>query len=84
MLDDDRNTYGRETAVSDGVRLSLSFGDAMIETERLRWAGWDEAPATIERAKPSLELFAEAVHELPGELESPRLEDRPEIGEAWE
>ena len=53
-------------------------------TDRWRWEGWDEAPRTVERVKPSMELFAEGVRALPHELPSFAAEDRPFVPSFWE
>ena len=84
VLDDDRNTQGRETAVSDGIALTALLGDQRVTTERLRWETWDDAPPTSERQKPSLEIFADGVRLLPHLLPSENMEDRPVVPEFWE
>lgn len=77
VLDDDRNTPGREVAQSHGIRLAVSRNGALVETPRWGWEPWDDAPQTVEREKPALEIFAEAVRALPDDLPSSRREDRP-------
>ena len=84
VLDDDRNTQGRETAITSGFVITAIAGDSVVATERLRWEGWDEAPDTIERAKPSMELYAEGVRALPHELPTERAEDRPDVPSFWQ
>jgi hypothetical protein len=65
VLDDDRATPGRETTVSDGVAISAQLGSDLLETERFRWDGWEQAPATTERLKRSAAIFAAAMRTLP-------------------
>ncbi|MFT6396849.1 MAG: hypothetical protein ACJAYU_001593 [Bradymonadia bacterium] len=84
VLDDDRNTQGRETAITDGIVLTAGINGETVATQRMRWEAWDEAPATIERAKPSMELFAEGVRALPHEMPSEHAEDRPEVPSFWQ
>ncbi len=83
VLDDDRSTQGRETAVTAGIVLTAGIGSESVATERLRWKGGDEAPPTIERARPAMELFAEGVRALPHEMPSERAEDRPNVPSFW-
>lgn len=61
VLHDDRSTPERETAVSEGIAVSISFDGELLESGRYRWQPWDEAPATMERKKPSLEILAEGL-----------------------
>jgi hypothetical protein len=65
VLDDDRATKGRETTVSDGVALSVELGGDLIETERFRWSGWEQAPATTERLKHSADILARGLKAIP-------------------
>ena len=78
VLDDDRLTPGRETAISEGIALSVWLGEQLIETDRFAWPTWDEAPPTVEREKPSLELFSQGLQALPGNLPSDMFEELPE------
>ncbi len=61
VLHDDRSTPERETAVSKGIAVSISFDGELLESGRYRWEPWDEAPVTTERRKPSWEIFAEGL-----------------------
>lgn len=83
VLDDDRNTRGREIATSEGVRLTVRFDGDSVQTDRLAWDGWEEAPPVVEREKPSFRLFAEGVLALPDALPSFSNEDRPEVAWWW-
>jgi hypothetical protein len=66
VIDDDRATLTfRESAVSDGIAVSICLGGTVVNTGRYSWAGWDKAPDTTEREKPSMEIFAQAVKSLP-------------------
>ncbi len=61
VLHDNRNTVERETAISEGIALSVSLGGELVETGRYSWEPWDEAPLTTEREKRSLEIFADGL-----------------------
>ncbi|MCB9508411.1 MAG: hypothetical protein H6700_10735 [Myxococcales bacterium] len=79
VLDDDRTTQGRETAITDGFRLAVEWGGDLVTTPRLQWDTWEEAPPTVEREKPSLALLTEIVRYLPHDLPSGLAEDRPAV-----
>jgi hypothetical protein len=64
VIDDDRSTTEQETAISDGIALSVKLGDDLVETSRFRWQGWTEAPVTKERLKRSAQIFSAAVRTL--------------------
>lgn len=61
VLHDDRSTPERETAVSKGIAVSISFDGELLESGLYRWEPWDEAPVTTEREKSSLEILAEGL-----------------------
>jgi hypothetical protein len=65
VMNDDRSTMEFETAVSDGIALSISIDGQSVETDRYVWPTWDAAPPTDEREKTALQLFAETVQSLP-------------------
>ena len=66
VVHDDLTTqFRREALVSDGVRVSVFSGDSEFTTQRLRWSTWDTAPATIEREKPAMQAFADALANIP-------------------
>jgi hypothetical protein len=65
VIDDDRSTPATETAVSDGIALTVWLGDDQLSTDRFRWQGWEDAPATTERAKRSLGILSDAMKDLP-------------------
>ena len=76
VIDDDRSTAPgdytadrRETAVSQGIALSVSFNNELIETERYQWDGWDTTPVFDEREKNSLSIFEAKVKNLPDFLD---------------
>ncbi len=58
VLHDNGNTVERETAISEGIALSVSLRGELVETGRYSWEPWNEAPITTEREKLSLEIFA--------------------------
>jgi hypothetical protein len=64
VIDDDRATPARETTVSDGIALSVQLGDELLETNRFRWEGWEEAPTTKETLKRSAKIFASGLKAL--------------------
>jgi len=61
VLHDNRSTPERETAVSEGISVSISLDGELLESGRYHWEPWDEVPLTIEYEKPSLEIFAEGL-----------------------
>ncbi len=61
VLHDDRSTAERETAVSNGIAVSISFNRELLESGRYRWEPWDEEPLTTERRKSSWEILAEGL-----------------------
>lgn len=65
VLDDDRTTMGRETARSEGIRLGVTLGSDVVVTPRFAWPTWDEAPPTIEREKPSMDLVGQGWQAVP-------------------
>jgi hypothetical protein len=65
VIDDDRSTAPQETAVSEGIAVSALLDSELLETGRFTWDGWEKVPATTERAKRSLGIYAQAVGELP-------------------
>lgn len=65
VLDDDPATRERETTLSEGFRVAVSVGDDLVETARLAWDRWDEAPPYHERRKLSYAIFAEALKNIP-------------------
>jgi len=65
VLHDDLATRERENAVSGGIAVGVAFQGAILETGRFSWPFWDEAPPTVEVKKPSFEIYAAALRELP-------------------
>jgi hypothetical protein len=65
VIDDDRSTAASETMVSDGIAVSVQLGSDLLETQRMAWDTWNKVPATTEREKGSLKLFADALGKLP-------------------
>ena len=64
VLDDDRSTVGRETAVTEGIRVVIERGSQRIETPRYRWNGWEKAPMTVEREKSGVVVLQRMMREL--------------------
>jgi hypothetical protein len=62
VMNDDRATTDRvETAVSDGIAVSVSLGTELVETARAGWDGWEKVPRTQERVKASFARVAAAM-----------------------
>lgn len=71
VLDDDRATTGRETAVSEGIRVVIEKQNQRIETPRYRWKGWEKAPMTVEREKAGVVVMQQMMLELGPQGPSP-------------
>ena len=41
VMDDDKSTWEREEAISDGISLSVSYKSDLLETERFTWDNWN-------------------------------------------
>ena len=57
VMNDDRATPARETAVSEGVRVTVVQGGGQVASERLTWASWELPPPTVEREKDSVKII---------------------------
>jgi hypothetical protein len=57
VMNDDRATPARETAVSEGIRLTVAQGGGQVASERLTWASWELPPPTVEREKASVKII---------------------------
>jgi len=57
VMDDDRDTPGRETAVSEGIRLVVAQASGHLVSERLSWDPWEVPPPTTEREKDSIAIL---------------------------
>ncbi|MDG5767542.1 Ig-like domain-containing protein [Balneolales bacterium ANBcel1] len=67
VLHDDRNTAETETRTSDGVALSISYGDFFAETSgRFKWAPWNHALEAEPYQKESYRIMKEYLPVLPG------------------
>ena len=62
---DDRSTKDRETAKSEGIALSISLANELVETKRYLWPSWDQAPAVTEREKAGLKHMQDINKRLP-------------------
>lgn len=65
VMHDEPQTPERESAISEGIALSIWLLGEQLETPRYAWSFWHDAPATREREKPSMALFGEALKALP-------------------
>jgi hypothetical protein len=61
VMDDLRWTPQRETAISDGIALTVISSNCYIETQRYIWPQWHEAPATTERKKSSYYIMKQGI-----------------------
>lgn len=61
VLADDRSTERRETLTSDGVALEVDLAGERLQTARLGWETWDQAPKTTERLKASAGILADGL-----------------------
>jgi hypothetical protein len=68
VMNDDRSTPGRETAISEGIGLAVSYSEDLLDTDRFKWDPWDKVPQTVERAKDSFYMFEDAVKSLPDKI----------------
>jgi peptidoglycan/xylan/chitin deacetylase (PgdA/CDA1 family) len=53
VMDDDRDTLERETAITEGIKIVASANGEISVTERFIWEPWDTAPEYSERKKDS-------------------------------
>lgn len=65
VLHDDRATKGRESQVSEGIAVVVALGSEVLASPRLRWPAWNDAPPTVEREKPTMEIVGAALRGLP-------------------
>ncbi len=61
-----------ETETSTGIAIAVSLDSELLESQRFVWETWDEAPATVEREKPLINTFAEALSSYPDNPVYPR------------
>jgi hypothetical protein len=69
VMNDDRSTPLRETAVSDGIGVSISIGGDLYETERYKWSTWDKAPPYRQREKKSMAIFEKGLKAIPTDIQ---------------
>jgi hypothetical protein len=67
--DRDNTPFERETAVSDGIAVTVFNGGDMLETGRYVWPAWNVPPKTIEREKDSLLIYSQELMSLPDYLD---------------
>jgi hypothetical protein len=71
VISDNRDTNNiRETEKTQGIALSVSFDNSLVETQRYKWQGWDYAPPTKEYTKAGYLPFKEGVKSLPDFLQN--------------
>ena len=61
-----------ETAISQGIRISVALGNELVETPRFVWETWNSAPTTIERVKPAMESFRQTLADVADSPAYPR------------
>lgn len=66
VIHDDRSTKGRESLVSEGIAVSVSYGGQVFNgSGRFVWPTWNVAPPVTEREKPGMNAMAQVWHSLP-------------------
>jgi hypothetical protein len=65
VIDDNPKTRDRETSPTEGFRIAVSLGTDLVETPRMLWKGWEQAPAYVERRKLAYAIFAEGLKGIP-------------------
>lgn len=66
VVHDERSTPGRESLVSEGIAVSLSYRGQVIDTSRrFSWSSWDQVPPTTEREKPTYKSLQDTFSQLP-------------------
>jgi len=65
VIDDDRSTFEREVALSDGISLSVSFNGELLETERFVWDSWNYLNELIDYKKTSYTVFVNGASKVP-------------------
>lgn len=71
VISDNRDTNNiRETEKTQGIAISVSFDNSLVETQRYKWQGWDYAPPTKEYTKAGYLPFKEGVKSLPDFLQN--------------
>ncbi|MBN1655315.1 MAG: hypothetical protein JXA30_16230 [Deltaproteobacteria bacterium] len=68
VMHDDRSTevWGEhETAQSEGIALAVVLNGEVVYTPRYKWEPWDTPPEYVEREKPSLKSYQDAIERLP-------------------
>lgn len=65
VVHDDPKSQNNTSMVTEGIGLSISLGDEVLETNRQLWPTWRGAPKFTERYKPSADALAESYAALP-------------------
>lgn len=66
VIHDDRSTPGRESLVSEGIGVSVSYAGQVVDSQgRFVWPTWNVAPPVTEREKPAMNAMQQAWHSLP-------------------
>jgi hypothetical protein len=64
-MDDNKSTFEREVAISDGISLSISYKGEMLETERFTWDDWDMIGELNNYIKNSYDIFIKGAAQVP-------------------
>lgn len=64
VMHNDKTTLDHETTTTEGIAVTLTMGDAQVETPRLLWERWDTVPATTETWKEGVPLIWEAMRPM--------------------
>ncbi len=66
VMDDYKNTWEREEAITDGISLSVSYKGELVETERFTWDSWDHLNNLSDYKKASYDVFVKGASKVPG------------------
>ena len=65
VMDDDRSTFEREEALSDGISLSVSYKGELLETERFVWDSWNLLNKLSDYKKTSYDVYINGAAKVP-------------------
>jgi hypothetical protein len=72
VMHDDLETPERETTRTSGIAVSVALeGERLVESDRVGWSTWDDAPETTVREKRSVPIVRRTLDDLPRWLDSP-------------
>lgn len=68
VMHDNRLTPEHETVITEGIAVTVAWGNEQLESSRYLWPGWESAPPVDEREKQGLPILQKALLELPEDL----------------